>query len=108
MSAPVTPRASTPARRALASFATPPAVARRRVAQAASPPSDGDFAEELFFSPRAITTPSPHPLRNFRSHPQTPMTSASFSSGTSVPLLAFSPGSRSQSVAVSSSSIGSW
>lgn len=107
MSAPVTPRAPTPAHRALASFATPPRLQRlREVAQAASPPSDGDFAEELFFSPRAITTPSPHPLRNFRSHPQTPMTSASFSSGTSVPLLAFSPVS-SQSVAVSSST-GSW
>ena len=108
MSAPVTPRASTPARRALASFATPPAVARRRVAQAASPPSDGDFAEELFFSPRAITTPSPHPLRNFHSHPQTPITSASNRSASFGPLLPFSPGSGSESVAVSSSSIGSW
>lgn len=108
MSAPVTPRASTPARGALNPVFTPrsrlpPALERRRVAQAASPASDRGFAEELVFSPLCILTPPP---RNQNPAYLSPNSASSTPASHGLPALAFSPGS-SRSVAVSSST-GSW
>lgn len=113
MSAPATPRASTPARQALGAvftpigqapgFATPrsripgapPAIRRQGFLQAASPSSDGEYSPEMVvFSPLCVLTPPPRNPAAYLSPNSASSTPASYG----LPALAFSPSSHTANI----------